>query len=145
MLSNLVIKFHVNVSFILRPFIRGKQLWLTLAERHLDQRGIDWKQAEKLCFNEWSNPDDEELGIQIVKVRQESTPYSYAVPLSISEALTFPVKTVSISKHLPLFEPFHFGQIFASFFLNSRRFMANNENLSAFHNSLCSSILTIKN
>ncbi|XP_043273402.1 uncharacterized protein [Venturia canescens] len=44
-----------------------KRLWLTLAERHLDQRGVDWKQAEKLCFNEWSNPDDEELGIQIVK------------------------------------------------------------------------------
>ncbi|KOX69936.1 TBC1 domain family member 30 [Melipona quadrifasciata] len=42
-------------------------LWLTLAERHLEQRGVDWKQAEKICFNEWSNPDDEELGIQIVK------------------------------------------------------------------------------
>ncbi|KAJ8668506.1 hypothetical protein QAD02_010169 [Eretmocerus hayati] len=42
-------------------------MWLTLAERHLEQRGVDWKQAEKLCFNEWSNPDDEELGIQIVK------------------------------------------------------------------------------
>ncbi|XP_076643093.1 uncharacterized protein LOC143353560 isoform X4 [Halictus rubicundus] len=44
-----------------------KKLWLTLAERHLEQRGVDWKQAEKVCFNEWSNPDDEELGIQIVK------------------------------------------------------------------------------
>ncbi|XP_023290729.1 uncharacterized protein LOC105694437 [Orussus abietinus] len=44
-----------------------KRLWLTLAERHLEQRRVDWKQAEKLCFNEWSNPDDEELGIQIVK------------------------------------------------------------------------------
>ncbi|XP_058799583.1 uncharacterized protein LOC131669035 isoform X2 [Phymastichus coffea] len=44
-----------------------KKLWLTLAERHLEQRGINWQQAEKLCFNEWSNPDDEELGIQIVK------------------------------------------------------------------------------
>lgn len=48
------------------------QLWLTLAERHLEQRGVDWKQAEKVCFNEWSNPDDEELGIQIVKVRAYS-------------------------------------------------------------------------
>ncbi|CAK9831625.1 TBC1 domain family member 30 [Anthophora retusa] len=44
-----------------------KKLWLTLAERHLEQRGVDWKHAEKICFNEWSNPDDEELGIQIVK------------------------------------------------------------------------------
>ncbi|XP_024944436.1 uncharacterized protein LOC107271044 isoform X2 [Cephus cinctus] len=44
-----------------------KRLWLILAERHLEQRGVDWRQAEKVCFNEWSNPDDEELGIQIVK------------------------------------------------------------------------------
>lgn len=48
------------------------QLWLTLAERHLEQRGVDWKLAEKICFNEWSNPDDEELGIQIVKVRMRN-------------------------------------------------------------------------
>lgn len=34
---------------------------------------MDWKQAEKICFNEWSNPDDEELGIQIVKVRNCET------------------------------------------------------------------------
>uniref|UniRef100_A0A8D8Q2N4 TBC1 domain family member 30 n=1 Tax=Cacopsylla melanoneura TaxID=428564 RepID=A0A8D8Q2N4_9HEMI len=44
-----------------------KTLWLTLAEKHLISRGVDWAQAEKLCFNEWSNPDDEELGVQIVK------------------------------------------------------------------------------
>ncbi|KAI5749464.1 hypothetical protein M8J76_007544 [Diaphorina citri] len=44
-----------------------KTLWLTLAEKHLMSRGVDWVQAEKLCFNEWSNPDDEELGVQIVK------------------------------------------------------------------------------
>lgn len=54
--------------FFTRDWLR--QLWLTLAERHLEQRSVDWKQAEKLCFNEWSNPDDEELGIQIVKVRR---------------------------------------------------------------------------
>lgn len=57
--SPLPLPFFLNIS----------QLWLTLAERHLEQRGVDWKQAEKICFNEWSNPDDEELGIQIVKVR----------------------------------------------------------------------------
>ncbi|XP_051167332.1 uncharacterized protein LOC127285389 isoform X2 [Leptopilina boulardi] len=44
-----------------------RRLWITLAERHLEQREVDWKQAEKVCFNEWSNPDDEELGTQIVK------------------------------------------------------------------------------
>jgi len=59
--KNLIIKSIQGTNILL-------QLWLTLAERHLEQRGVDWKQAEKVCFNEWSNPDDEELGIQIVKV-----------------------------------------------------------------------------
>lgn len=45
------------------------QLWLTLADKHLQRRGVDWAQAERLCFSEWSNPDDDELGVQIVKVR----------------------------------------------------------------------------
>lgn len=44
------------------------QLWITLAERHLQNKGINWAHAERTCFNEWSNPDDTELGIQIVKV-----------------------------------------------------------------------------
>ncbi|CAB0041761.1 unnamed protein product, partial [Trichogramma brassicae] len=44
-----------------------RKLWCILAERHLEQRGVNWNQAEKICFNEWSNPDDEELGVQIVK------------------------------------------------------------------------------
>ena len=44
------------------------QLWLTLADRHLTTRGVDWAKAERFCFNEWSNPDDDELGLQIVRV-----------------------------------------------------------------------------
>ena len=28
----------------------------------------DWTKAEKFCFNEWSNPDDDELDEQIVRV-----------------------------------------------------------------------------
>ncbi|XP_021913960.1 uncharacterized protein LOC110827030 isoform X2 [Zootermopsis nevadensis] len=44
-----------------------KRLWLTVAEKHLQSRGVDWTHAEKFCFNEWTNPDDEELGVQIVK------------------------------------------------------------------------------
>jgi hypothetical protein len=44
------------------------QLWLTVAEKHLQSRGVDWGHAERFCFNEWSNPDDDELGVQIVKV-----------------------------------------------------------------------------
>ena len=45
-----------------------RKLWLTLAEKYLTQKGVDWKRAERTCFNEWSNPDDDELGLQIVRV-----------------------------------------------------------------------------
>ncbi|KAK3919575.1 TBC1 domain family member 30 [Frankliniella fusca] len=44
-----------------------RTMWLTLADKHLQRRGVDWPQAERLCFSEWSNPDDDELGVQIVK------------------------------------------------------------------------------
>ncbi|XP_064210921.1 uncharacterized protein LOC103314564 isoform X1 [Tribolium castaneum] len=44
-----------------------KRLWLTLADRHLAARGIDWPNVERNCFSEWSHPTDSELGVQIVK------------------------------------------------------------------------------
>ena len=44
------------------------QLWVTLSERYLSSKGVDWPKAERFCFNEWSNPDDDELGLQIVRV-----------------------------------------------------------------------------
>ncbi|CAB3364671.1 Hypothetical predicted protein [Cloeon dipterum] len=44
-----------------------RRLWLTLAERHLTARGVDWAQTERVIFSDTSNPDDEELGVQIVK------------------------------------------------------------------------------
>ncbi|XP_076056499.1 uncharacterized protein LOC143034396 isoform X3 [Oratosquilla oratoria] len=44
-----------------------QRLWLTLGERHLIARGVNWSQVERQCFNEWYNPDDDELGDQIVK------------------------------------------------------------------------------
>ena len=65
---NTIRKVDYVYPLLLHENVYRQQLWLTMAERHLEQRGVDWKQAEKLCFNEWSNPDDEELGIQIVKV-----------------------------------------------------------------------------
>ncbi|KAL0277887.1 UNVERIFIED_CONTAM: hypothetical protein PYX00_005010 [Menopon gallinae] len=43
------------------------KLWLQLSERHLNEQNIDWEKAEAVIFNEWTNPDDEELGVQIVK------------------------------------------------------------------------------
>lgn len=45
-----------------------RKLWLALSEKHLQSRGVNWTKEEKICFNEWTNPDDSELGIQIVKV-----------------------------------------------------------------------------
>lgn len=41
---------------------------MTLSERYLSGKGVDWPKAERFCFNEWSNPDDDELGLQIVRV-----------------------------------------------------------------------------
>ena len=43
------------------------QLWLCLAESKI--KDLDWEKTAKFCFNEKSNPDDDELGSQIVKVR----------------------------------------------------------------------------
>lgn len=61
--------FHLNCNQIVSyAFYSAFQLWLTLSEKHLVSRGVDWKKAEKFCFNEWSNPDDDELGLQIVRV-----------------------------------------------------------------------------
>ncbi|KAL1116390.1 hypothetical protein AAG570_004864 [Ranatra chinensis] len=44
-----------------------KTLWLTLAEKHLASRNVNWGQAERVLFNESTNPDDYELSAQIVK------------------------------------------------------------------------------
>ncbi|XP_022161294.1 TBC1 domain family member 30 isoform X2 [Myzus persicae] len=42
-------------------------LWLTLAEKYLSSRNVEWPKVERFCFNDTTNPDDEELGVQIVK------------------------------------------------------------------------------
>lgn len=45
------------------------QVWLTLADQYLHSISIDWEKTLRFAFNERSNPDDNSLGIQIVKVR----------------------------------------------------------------------------
>lgn len=45
------------------------QLWLTLSERFIESRNINWSKTSKFCFNEKCNPEDDSLGTQIVKVR----------------------------------------------------------------------------
>lgn len=44
-----------------------RKLWITLANRHLTARGIDWTSAERSCFRGTAQPDDTELGAQILK------------------------------------------------------------------------------
>ncbi|XP_064632060.1 TBC1 domain family member 30-like isoform X3 [Lineus longissimus] len=44
-----------------------KKVWLSLADNHIKSIQIDWEKTKRFCFNERSNPDDNKLGIQIVK------------------------------------------------------------------------------
>ncbi|XP_072309840.1 TBC1 domain family member 30 isoform X6 [Eucyclogobius newberryi] len=44
-----------------------KRVWLTLADQYLHSISIDWEKTLRFAFNERSNPDDDSLGIQIVK------------------------------------------------------------------------------
>ncbi|XP_068163504.1 TBC1 domain family member 30 isoform X3 [Antennarius striatus] len=44
-----------------------KRVWLTLADQYLHSISIDWEKTLRFTFNERSNPDDDSLGIQIVK------------------------------------------------------------------------------
>ncbi|XP_044535145.1 TBC1 domain family member 30 [Gracilinanus agilis] len=42
-------------------------VWLTLADHYLHSIAIDWDKTMRFTFNERSNPDDDSMGIQIVK------------------------------------------------------------------------------
>ncbi|KAL6459971.1 hypothetical protein MHYP_G00317300 [Metynnis hypsauchen] len=44
-----------------------RRVWLTLADQYLHSISIDWEKTMRFAFNERSNPDDDSLGIQIVK------------------------------------------------------------------------------
>ncbi|XP_060759132.1 TBC1 domain family member 30 isoform X2 [Neoarius graeffei] len=44
-----------------------KRVWLTLADQYLHSISIDWEKTMRFTFNDRSNPDDDSLGIQIVK------------------------------------------------------------------------------
>ena len=45
-----------------------RTVWLSLADRHLAGIKLDWTKTKRFAFNERSNPDDNKLGLQIVKV-----------------------------------------------------------------------------
>ncbi|XP_066284091.1 TBC1 domain family member 30-like isoform X1 [Branchiostoma lanceolatum] len=44
-----------------------KRVWLCLADKHIQNLQLDWEKMCRLAFNERSNPDDDKLGVQIVK------------------------------------------------------------------------------
>ncbi|KAM8974637.1 TBC1 domain family member 30 isoform 3-T3 [Pelodytes ibericus] len=44
-----------------------QRVWLTLADQYLHSISIDWDKTLRFTFNERSNPDDDSMGIQIVK------------------------------------------------------------------------------
>ncbi|XP_028935159.1 TBC1 domain family member 30 isoform X2 [Ornithorhynchus anatinus] len=44
-----------------------RKVWLTLADHYLHSIAIDWDKTLRFAFNERSNPDDDSMGIQIVK------------------------------------------------------------------------------
>ncbi|KAE8615464.1 hypothetical protein XENTR_v10008529 [Xenopus tropicalis] len=44
-----------------------KRVWLTLADHYLHSISIDWDKTMRFTFNDRSNPDDDSMGIQIVK------------------------------------------------------------------------------
>ncbi|CAF0808804.1 unnamed protein product [Brachionus calyciflorus] len=44
-----------------------KSIWLNLSKQYIKDLNIDWNKTRRAAFNDRSNPDDDELGIQIVK------------------------------------------------------------------------------
>ncbi|CAF1082876.1 unnamed protein product [Rotaria sordida] len=50
----------------LPPSIRQK-LWISLATNYIREIHLDWDKTCRFAFNNFSNPDDDQLGIQIVK------------------------------------------------------------------------------
>ncbi|KAK7474153.1 hypothetical protein BaRGS_00034613, partial [Batillaria attramentaria] len=44
-----------------------RKVWLSLADHYIRQLKIDWQKTVRFAFNERSNPDDDKLGMQIVK------------------------------------------------------------------------------
>lgn len=58
---------HINKNDFFFLVIRT-QLWLALADQHFQLKEIDWEKGQQKCMCDQSLDDNEELGIQIVKV-----------------------------------------------------------------------------
>ncbi|ELW61957.1 TBC1 domain family member 30 [Tupaia chinensis] len=63
-------RVDTKLKFTLEPSLGQngfQQVWLTLADHYLHSIAIDWDKTMRFTFNERSNPDDDSMGIQIVK------------------------------------------------------------------------------
>uniref|UniRef100_A0A7M4EJ93 TBC1 domain family member 30 n=1 Tax=Crocodylus porosus TaxID=8502 RepID=A0A7M4EJ93_CROPO len=63
-------RVDTKLKFTLEPSLGQngfQQVWLTLADHYLRSIAIDWDKTMRFTFNERSNPDDDSMGIQIVK------------------------------------------------------------------------------
>lgn len=70
-LPRVVCTWEMHINKIFRSsFVRfiSIQLWLALADQHFQLKEIDWEKEQQKCMCDQSLDDNEELGIQIVKV-----------------------------------------------------------------------------
>lgn len=65
---NQIVHTTLKRKLSLLASISNFQLWLSLADKYLKSKNVDWAKEEEKCFCEKWREDDEELGIQIVKV-----------------------------------------------------------------------------
>lgn len=56
-----------RLPFGIPPEFRRK-MWLSLADWHIKRLKVDWQKTVRTAFNDRTNPDDDKLGSQIVKV-----------------------------------------------------------------------------
>lgn len=50
--------------------LEQSQLWITLSEKYIQSKQINWQGKIESCFSDRANPDDESLGEQIIKVSE---------------------------------------------------------------------------
>ena len=57
----------ITLEFELFQISLISQVWLNLSKQYIKDINLDWNKVRRIAFNDRSNPDDHELGVQIVK------------------------------------------------------------------------------
>lgn len=63
-------KKNFSLGFI-KHIITFQQVWLSLATEYIERLQVNWPKVVSFAFNDKCNPDDDALGAQIVKVRDD--------------------------------------------------------------------------